>query len=316
MAKKEFDMTVDDVIGDAPLTQNTLVVDESESSKETNTGTPKVTEVPEEITVTIDGKKPVIVLFGAKSSGKTMTLVRLARYLEGNGYVITPVETFRNSNSSAYKEACKTFMNNLNSENAAESTKTIDFLLLNVYEKNGGPLICRILEAPGEHYFDAEHSDKNFMPYILEIKKNRKYPKIWLYIVELGAWEDKNICTKYANKVAKMSAGIASQDKVIVMCHKADEQEKKGVMYHKGVPVYKEFFNALKDQYSNILDSNKNTSPITSLWHPYNFDFVVFSAGEFTYNPKNKKKTYIESDEMYPRKLWNTIKKGIKGRWF
>lgn len=310
-----------DNINNNPVPPPAPVLDDDlnlESITDNNTviSNKKEVEIPEEITVTIEGTKPVIVLFGAKSSGKTMTLVRLARYLQENGYVVTPNNTFRNSKSEAYDKACQTFMNNLYSENAAESTKAIDFLLLDVFIKGGGPLVCRILEAPGEHYFDADDPEKEWLPYIYRIKNNRNYAKIWLFIVELGAWTDRNICDAYANKVARLSSGGNSKDKVIVMCHKSDEQNKRGVMHHNNLPVYKEFRTALGEQYGNIIKDNRTKHPITRLWRPYNFDFEVFTAGSFTVSPRTGKKTYVPSDDIYPRRLWNTINKAIRGSWF
>jgi Cdc6-like AAA superfamily ATPase len=296
-----------------------LDLNDSSQHKDTKTSTEsakKVVEFAEEINVTIKGNQPVLVLFGAKGSGKTMTLVRLVRYLKENDYVVTPNNTFRNSKSEAYENACQIFMDSIYSENAAESTKAIDFLLLDVSKKGGGPLICHILEAPGEHYFDASNPSKPFLPYLINIKQNRNYPKIWLFIIEIGAWSDRNICAKYANKVAQMSSGHNSKDKVIVMCHKSDEQEKKGLMHRNNLPVYKEFFAALERDYKEILDSNKNTHPITSIWRKYNFDFEVFTAGSFTVSPRSGKKTYTPSDDIYPRRLWNIVKKAIYGSWF
>ena len=52
---------------------------------------------PAKIKVTIaDASTPLIVLFGPPSCGKTMTLIRLTRYLRSiNGYAIEPVTCFR-----------------------------------------------------------------------------------------------------------------------------------------------------------------------------------------------------------------------------
>ena len=51
---------------------------------------------PNKISVTIaDKDAPIVVLFGPPACGKTMTLVRLTRFLRENGYTITPIRTFR-----------------------------------------------------------------------------------------------------------------------------------------------------------------------------------------------------------------------------
>ena len=63
---------------------------------------------PNQIRVTIaDGKAPLVILFGPPACGKTMTLVRLARYLNKQGYKISPIKTFRPSDDQNYVEICK-----------------------------------------------------------------------------------------------------------------------------------------------------------------------------------------------------------------
>ena len=57
---------------------------------------------PNEIVVTVSDPAPVVVLFGAKTSGKTMALIRLTRYLEKNGYQVVPDKIFRPSFDNHY----------------------------------------------------------------------------------------------------------------------------------------------------------------------------------------------------------------------
>ena len=50
---------------------------------------------PNSIKVTIaDPKTPIVVLYGPPSCGKTMTLVRLTRYLNSKGYSVVPDRIF------------------------------------------------------------------------------------------------------------------------------------------------------------------------------------------------------------------------------
>ena len=65
-------------------------------------------EDPNQIRVTIaDTKAPIVVLFGPPACGKTMTLVRLARFLNKRGYIISPIRTFRPNDDLNYVELCK-----------------------------------------------------------------------------------------------------------------------------------------------------------------------------------------------------------------
>lgn len=62
---------------------------------------------PNKIKVTIaDRDTPVIVLFGPPACGKTMTLIRLSRFLQKEGYTVRPDESFRPSFDRHYKEMC------------------------------------------------------------------------------------------------------------------------------------------------------------------------------------------------------------------
>lgn len=62
------------------------------------------------IQVTISDPRPIVILFGAKTSGKTMTLVRLTRYLRSQGYRVDPDKTFRPSNE---KDTTKCAINSM-----------------------------------------------------------------------------------------------------------------------------------------------------------------------------------------------------------
>ena len=121
---------------------------------------------PNKIIVTIPNKKvPLVVLFGPPACGKTMTLVRLTRYLQSEGYIISPIREFRPSSDKNYDEICDNFDTMINSANAAASTNRVSFMLVDVLNKNGRSL-CQILEAPGEHYFNPEKPRNGFPSYV------------------------------------------------------------------------------------------------------------------------------------------------------
>ena len=104
---------------------------------------------PNKISVVIaDKDAPIVVLFGPPACGKTMTLVRLTRYLSENGYTVTPVRTFRPTYDTNYSDLCDNFDTMINQDDAAQSTNRISFMLVKV-SKNGRT-ICQLLEAHGE----------------------------------------------------------------------------------------------------------------------------------------------------------------------
>ncbi len=59
------------------------------------------------ITVTIpDRQTPIVVFFGSPASGKTLALMRMIRFLEGNGYQVVPEEVFRPKTDKHYSKMC------------------------------------------------------------------------------------------------------------------------------------------------------------------------------------------------------------------
>lgn len=260
------------------------------------------------IKVTISDPCPIVILFGAKTSGKTMTLIRLTRYLRIQGYRVEPDRVFRSSNSRSYRKMCDKFDETVTNDNAAGGTSMIGFMLVTVRDGNGNP-ICQILEAPGEHYFDEENRSNPFPRYINEIltMQNRR---TWVFIVERN-WKDSSVRNAYAEKIISMQDIMPSSDKVIFTCHKADLSRG---LFKSGQPIVKQFFNDIKNQYPGIFSRYKNSNPITSIWKQYNFDFVVFSSGIFN-ELQNGGQSFTPSQDFYPEMLWEKIKNAVSGGW-
>jgi hypothetical protein len=264
---------------------------------------------PNNIIVTVSDPAPVVVLFGAGASGKTMTLIRLTRYLKSLKLKVEPDTTFRPSQSKHYQEMCENFATAVNDSYAADRTRLLSFMLVKVMDEIGRP-ICQILEAPGEHYFNTDIPNATFPTYINNITQLAN-PKIWVFIVEKG-WKDQKDRSNYANKICEMLSIIDPKDRVIFTCHKADLHR---ALIRNGIPNRKQFFLDIRNQYPNIFANYVNRNPITKLWRTYNFDFVVFSAG--TFNPTaDGRQVYNQGKDIYPKKLWVAVKKAAKGRWW
>lgn len=88
---------------------------------------------PDTIIVTVsDPKTPIVVLFGAKTSGKTMTLIRLTKYLEGMGYNVVPDPIFRPDTDMYYQRMCKEFGTLAHSDYAPVGNDVMSFMLVKV----------------------------------------------------------------------------------------------------------------------------------------------------------------------------------------
>lgn len=254
--------------------------------------------------VVSDPDSPLVVLFGPPACGKTMTLVRLARFLRSEGYTVAPIRTFRPISDVNYVSICDGFDEMINSDNAAESTRHISFMLVEVI-KNGRRL-CQILEAPGEFYFNPQEPSAAFPNYVNTII-NSSNRKIWTIMVEPD-WLDDVDRRNYANKVRSLKANMRLKDRVVFVFNKID---KTNYVRSVGNINVSESVKAVQNLYPNIFIPFMNEHPITKLWKPYLCDFVPFQTG--TYTPAFKGITYQEGAVEYCVRLWRILMKRIAG---
>lgn len=264
---------------------------------------------PNRISVTVaDYKTPLVILFGPPSCGKTMTLIRLTRYLQSVGYTVQPETSFRPAYDSNYKSLCENFDQMIGNEDAARSTSRINFMLVKVL--SGGRPVCQILEAPGEHYFDPRNPKAAFPKYVNTIisSPNRK---IWTVIVEpdsTGKMDDAGR-RNYVAKLRGLKSQISPRDKIVFIFNKIDETP---FVVSPGVVKTGLAMQHVSYLYPDIFVPFKNQNPITKLWKEYNFDFCPFHTGYFV-DDAGGVKTFQQGHDIYPRKLWSVILKRIRG---
>ena len=197
----------------APSTSTHSPMENTSSSSNSSTD-------PNAITVTIaDHDTPIVILYGPPACGKTMTLVRLARYLKDKGYQIVPDKSFRDSQDGGYKNLCDGFDYIISSNDAAKSTSIISFMLVKVLTANGHPL-CQILEAPGEHYFAPGNIGAPYPPYVQRIMRSNNR-KVWAVMLEPN-WENDEIRRNYVDNIKKLSKSLGSKGKVLFVYNKVD----------------------------------------------------------------------------------------------
>ncbi len=265
---------------------------------------------PSKIKVSIaDYDTPFVVLFGPPSCGKTMTLVRLARYLRKQTYTVEIVRSFRPAYDNKYKELCDNFDKLIESDEAAKSTADINFMLVKVFYRSKP--ICQILEAPGEAYFMPSEPNKDFPRYVNAII-NHNNRRIWIVLVEpdsTNANMDDEARRNYVNKVRKLKTKISPRDKIIFLYNKIDETN---YVRFPGNIDYEEAVKDVNHNYPNILEHFKNENPITKLWKSYNCDLLAFQTG--TYDTAADGGTTFEAgNDVYPMNLWQLILKRIRG---
>lgn len=288
------------------------VVEGKTENPETSMTSQIESEYVNDIDVTIaDPKTPLVILFGPYACGKTMTLIRLTRFLYEGNYEVKAVPSFRDS--KYYEKLCDNFSRMIDNEKKADSTGHINFMLVKVLKRDGTikKPICQLLEAPGEHYFDPKHPDDDFRTYFQKIisSKNRR---IWLIMLEpQSTMDDKmrmqDVRKKYVDKIKKlMQKPETKKDKVIFIFNKADKAD--GTI---DVNDIEQLRNYVKGLYPGIFDYFEYKAPLSSKTK-YKCDLIAFKTGTFTTSSSGLD-NFVESSADYPEALWNKIIKRIKG---
>lgn len=144
--KEEQKEEVQNVQNEEPLEEEEIVNDYGQEASQTEAATVMKSYGDfNDISVTVsDRKTPIVILFGPPSCGKTMTLIRLSRFLknvQGGSYMVKPIRTFRPSDDKDYDLMCNEFPQMLNSDSAAKGTDKMSFMLVSV-TRNAGEPVC------------------------------------------------------------------------------------------------------------------------------------------------------------------------------
>lgn len=260
---------------------------------------------PNSICVTVsDPNAPLVILFGPPACGKTMTLVRMTRFLKSEGYTVSPIRHFRPTSDTNYAKICEDFDETMNSDNAAATTNRISFMLVEVIKN--GRRICQILEAPGEYYFNPEKPNAPFPNYVNTIitSPNRK---VWTIMVEPD-WKDHTDRANYVSKINRLKQSMRAKDSAVFVFNKID---KTNFVRSVGNINTAAAITEVKNLYPNIFVPFMNQNPITKIFKEYNCDFVPFQTGYYT--EAVNRLTYQEGPREYCIKLWKCIMNKITG---
>lgn len=265
---------------------------------------------PNAIRVVIQSQDvPIVVFFGPPTCGKTMTLIRLSRYLKENGYGVEPVRSFRPGYDAHYRAMCDNFNVMINSDLAQVGNNLISFMLVEV-SYHGRPL-CQILEAPGEHYFKPKDPNAPFPAYInaISASPNRK---LWGFFIEPDHTNNQMEHAdrlNYVGRIARFKSYMHPRDKVTIIFNKIDQTN---TMRNIGSVDNALAAKKAKDIYPGLFPQFANQNPITKWWKPMRADFVPYMNGYFT-DLANGGASFQLGNDNFPRNLWRSITKSIKG---
>lgn len=259
----------------------------------------------------IDKRAPIVLLFGAPSSGKTMTLVRLAKYLRPKGYQLVVDANFC-GNAWEYSENMRNFNNMLNTNFALKGTGRNDFLLVKILDSKSNT-VCQILEGAGEDYFPSNmvagipRAQVPFPAYMTTVFASPN-KKVWMFITEPNWQQDR---AGYVDRIRFCKQQhFGRKDKCIIVYNKIDMTP-----FANGETVNESAASEqCNNEYPGIFSIFPNHSPLPSfLTDPYDCKFVPFSTGTYGLPVPGQAAQYVPSRDIHPAKLWEEIRKCIKG---
>lgn len=248
-----------------------------------------------------DTNTPIMILFGPSQCGKSMTMVRLVRYLENKGMSCEPCTDFRPSIDKMYKQRCAAYRQTIDTFEPLPGTDYTDYMLVAV-QNTRGDMRLQILEAPGEHYFSLTNPYPEKAPYpaYLSKIKNCNAPKIWCFFLEPD-WQNHEKASQYVHRIRMAKSFInLNKDKIIFLYNKIDKKPQWNTFGKLNMQAAAEY--AAK-QYRGLFTLFKDTTLLGKITNKYLFKFVPFSTGDFD----DVAKTFTESSDIYPEMLCKAI---------
>lgn len=251
-----------------------------------------------------DHQTPLVVFFGPSDCGKTMTLVRLARYLRLKAnYRITPIENFRPSSDTVYKKMCSEFPNMINNTVAASGTGHVNFLLAKVFDEKG-TAICQLLEGPGELYFNSNKAIQEFPTFIKEIFSDSTLRKVFVFFVESNKYEG-SFRNNYSSTLAQIRRECEAMNTSIFLHNKIDLTD---FVIKPGIINTKESTRAIANEYNGIFEQFTSKGLFMKRKE---YIYVPFSTGSYTTDSKEEKQ-YTQGSDTYPKELWDAIMRCVR----
>lgn len=254
----------------------------------------------------VNEEVPIVMFYGPPAVGKTMTIIRLARYLLEHGYTVVPNKVFRLSDYSRYQSLCDSFSELLNSGSVAQGTDIGGTMLIDII-KNGKTII-QFLDTTGE-MVDLNDDDKEIeYPSYFTQFINTKNPKMWLVLLE-PHFGDVAKRETYSNRIKKLRCCYSRTEDDFVFVYNKIDLTSFFVSYGK---VYdKAYINDIKVMYPGLLNFFQIRNPIRKIFQKYSCRILPFQTGSYHLN-KYGNQLYIPGPVEYVEELWKVIRYSIK----
>jgi len=259
--------------------------------------------LPEKLSANIPQPSiPIFMPFRYCCAGGTMLIRRLCVYLRDMGYEVNVVRDFLNWED--YQKAAEYYESSLDSLEAAPGNSIRDQYLIEVCKNSRS--ICYILDMQGE--LQAHIPNGNPVPFFMQIVCGDN-PIIWGIIIENEIGHRNCNVDYYCKAIANTKKFMKPFDKTIVIFNKIDETP---FMLSPCSVDQKVAYNYARKKYPGLFDLFKTTNVFQKLARPYNCDFVTFSSGYYYTHTHNNLHYYANSNNCFPRTLWEHILKYCK----
>lgn len=256
-----------------------------------------------EVSIT-DTMTPIAILVGAPAVGKTMTLIRLSRYLQEQAIQVRPIESFRSASDRTYKELCVKFLLQISSTETASGTSLSDFLLTEV-TNSLGQRVLQIFDAPGE-IFSMTDSDSQYPPYFNKLI-TAPNKRIWIVVIELN-WRNIEDRLRFVEQITRLRCHMHPSDRVVILVNKIDQTM---LVYDRDTVDHDRLIFEIRNCYPGLLSRFANQNPVSKLFRKYNCDILAFQTGTYFSSP-NGELIYTPSASPYPCRLWNILRRNTK----
>lgn len=243
----------------------------------------------------IEGNAPVVVFIGPSGCGKSMVLMSLVEYVRSNtSYSVAPDMDY-NADDPNYVNNCNVFKKILDqTANLGLNTPkpvlpgTLNEILVDIYDKGDGKKL-RLLEAPGEHFFDVNDPDKgmaNYLNAVISTGQNA-HPVYYVMLLDLYTMygnsplqRNNNLRLSYAQRLIEIyKEGFSKSrgDRIILLYNKFDK--------NKSNDSRKKVMKQLLDDYYG--DIKKEFNHKFLFWDIPDYKMLPYVSGRAFTNVKN-----------------------------